>query len=958
MKKIILASLFVVTSIFAAPAYERIEDKNTLKILTPALAERKTAKIRLSNGLQAYLISDPGVHESAAALAVEAGSWQDPKEYPGMAHFLEHMLFMGTAAYPKENEYAQYIQDNGGQLNAYTAPDRTVYIFSINNEAFKGALDRFSHFFIDPLFLPNAIGRELHAIDQEHAKNIENDLWREYMIRKETGNPHHPNAGFSTGNASTLAGIPQEALKKWYREHYSSNRMHLVAVSPLPIEEMIQLAVDQFSAVPNHQLEPAAYPEEIMSAQQKGHYIYIKPVKDLKSVTLSWHLPKEIALDNETATPSLIGYALANGTENGLLEQLKREKIGEDVTVSSDRWSKNDLFFSIDITLTEAGTKQMETAIQRTFQAIHRLKETGVPRYIFDEQQRMDKIGYEYQSRQDAYGFVSSEVSDLLYEKLDTFPLKSTMPLRYDAGQIRKMLESLTPDSCTYVVKADPKLTGVMPTAHEKWMNASYAIKEIPSSQLMAWNQAKNHPQIDIPSANPFLPQSLALIPPPESLPAHPTLVASEDFGKMYFKQDQKYQVPETTVLISLQTPEQNGSPKARALFDLYIRALSEKLCSPLFYASQAGLGVNFSQNQFNFGLYVSGYSEKIPLFLSTLLQSLQDVSPTTAEFEIYKESLLSSYDNASKELPVRQSVQLMNSVIYNNSPTPGAKYEALKNISHENFLHFTHELFKTSYAESLVYGNLDSNQAAQIWSDLKTTLKSTPFLESKHYKQGVLSPSDKLGPYMIVQNTERQGNSALLMLHQGPFTMEKRAVQQLLSNALKEDFYNTLRTKQQTGYIASSWDTEIERQLLQFFAVQSNSHQPAELLARFELFLEEFCRHFPKKISEQRFETLKTSLVKELEMPPETMSSKASELYTLAFDYDADFDWFPKRIEAVKKLTYQDFITASKTYLARSNLKRLAVLMEGVLPEQNQFRYEPIQQDAIKDIGPYISYK
>ncbi|HEY5235781.1 MAG TPA: hypothetical protein VIJ14_06355, partial [Rhabdochlamydiaceae bacterium] len=68
MRKFIFATLlFAGTSLFCTPAYEKIEDKNTLKILTPALAERKTAKIRLSNGLQAYLISDPAAHESAAA---------------------------------------------------------------------------------------------------------------------------------------------------------------------------------------------------------------------------------------------------------------------------------------------------------------------------------------------------------------------------------------------------------------------------------------------------------------------------------------------------------------------------------------------------------------------------------------------------------------------------------------------------------------------------------------------------------------------------------------------------------------------------------------------------------------------------------------------------------------------------------------------------------------------------
>ncbi|HEY5259420.1 MAG TPA: insulinase family protein, partial [Rhabdochlamydiaceae bacterium] len=123
--KWLIAALCLVQQVCFAQ-FEFVEDEAKLPILNPALKDRKTAKLRLDNGLEVYLVSDPGSDQSAAALSVEAGSWMDPKEYPGMAHFLEHMLFMGTGAYPKEFEYMQYIHDNGGTVNAYTATDRTV----------------------------------------------------------------------------------------------------------------------------------------------------------------------------------------------------------------------------------------------------------------------------------------------------------------------------------------------------------------------------------------------------------------------------------------------------------------------------------------------------------------------------------------------------------------------------------------------------------------------------------------------------------------------------------------------------------------------------------------------------------------------------------------------------------------------------------------------------------------
>ena len=344
-------SFYVLTHLYSAD-YTVIEDQATLPILNPALEGRKTEKLVLSNGMKVYLISDPGAEQSAAGLAVEAGSWDDPKEYPGMAHFLEHMLFMGTAAYPKEFEFAQYVIDHGGKYNAFTSSDRTVYMFSINNEAFESTIGRFSHFFIDPLLAPHCIERELHAVDQEHAKNIEHDGWRQWMIFKETGNPDHPHSTFSTGNAHTLSGIPQAALKNWYESHYSANRMHLAIISPLPLDKLRDTAVQAFLAVPSFSVSHKQLPATFTSGKQRGHAFFIKPVKEIKQLSLSWEIPGPFAQDIERQAAELIAYALNRAGENSLLELLKEEKLAEKLYASTDRFSKNALMFSIDIYLT------------------------------------------------------------------------------------------------------------------------------------------------------------------------------------------------------------------------------------------------------------------------------------------------------------------------------------------------------------------------------------------------------------------------------------------------------------------------------------------------------------------------------------------------------------------------------------------------------------------------------
>ncbi|MBT5829149.1 MAG: peptidase M16, partial [Candidatus Latescibacteria bacterium] len=96
----------------------------------------------MDNGIQVLLISDSKFNKSAASLTVTMGALSDPDERLGMAHYLEHMLFMGTQKYPAVDDYPLYISENGGWRNAYTTSDHTNYHFDIKHDAYEGALDR------------------------------------------------------------------------------------------------------------------------------------------------------------------------------------------------------------------------------------------------------------------------------------------------------------------------------------------------------------------------------------------------------------------------------------------------------------------------------------------------------------------------------------------------------------------------------------------------------------------------------------------------------------------------------------------------------------------------------------------------------------------------------------------------------------------------------------------------
>lgn len=90
-------------------------------VLSSPSDDRGFSYIVLANGLEALLISDPDADRSGAALDVRVGSWHDPQEFPGLAHAVEHFLFLGTQKYPGENDYGMFLNAHGGSSNAYVS---------------------------------------------------------------------------------------------------------------------------------------------------------------------------------------------------------------------------------------------------------------------------------------------------------------------------------------------------------------------------------------------------------------------------------------------------------------------------------------------------------------------------------------------------------------------------------------------------------------------------------------------------------------------------------------------------------------------------------------------------------------------------------------------------------------------------------------------------------------------
>ena len=113
-------------------------------IVKSANDNRQYHSFTLPNQLKVLVISDPDTDKAAAALDVHVGSNANPEGRQGLAHFLEHMLFLGTEKYPEAGGYQKFISEHGGTHNAYTDFEHTNYFFDVDKDFLAPTLDRFA----------------------------------------------------------------------------------------------------------------------------------------------------------------------------------------------------------------------------------------------------------------------------------------------------------------------------------------------------------------------------------------------------------------------------------------------------------------------------------------------------------------------------------------------------------------------------------------------------------------------------------------------------------------------------------------------------------------------------------------------------------------------------------------------------------------------------------------------
>ncbi|AAD19093.1 protein-degrading enzyme-like protein [Chlamydia pneumoniae TW-183] len=914
--------------------FKVVPNQCPLQVSTPAAADQKIEKIICSNGLPLLIISDPNLPTSGAALLVKTGNNADPEEYPGMAHFTEHCVFLGNEKYPEVSGFPGFLSENNGVHNAFTYPNKTVFVFSVEHSAFSDALDQFVHLFINPKFRQEDLDREKYAVHQEFAAHPLSDGRRVHRIQQLVAPQGHPCARFGCGNASTLTPVTTEKMAEWFKLHYSPENMCAIAYTSAPLSKAKKQFSKIFSQIPrskNYERQEPFLPSGDTSSL-KNLYINqaIQPTSNLE---IYWHI-------YESSHPIPLGCykalaeVLRNESKNSLVSLLKNEQLITDLDVEFFRSSLNTGEFYISYELTEKGDKHYSQVIDSTFQYLRYIQEHGIPNYTLEEISTINALNYCYSSKSPLFDLLCKQIVSLGNEDLSTYPYHSLVYPKYSSEDESALLNLVSdPEQARFVLSSKNSEHWEEATQlHDPIFDMTYYVKALDGVQ--DYGKVQSLKPIALPKPNLFIPKEVTLpgvhLLKKQEFPFAPALSYQDDKLTLYHCEDHYYTAPKLSSQIRIRSPQiSRSSPQFLVATELYCLAVNDQLLREYYPATQAGLSFTSALGGDGIDLRVSGYTTTVPALLNSILTSLPNLEISYETFLVYKKQLLELYQGALLNCPVRSGLDELASQVMKETYSNTTKLSALEKLSFSEFQAFASNLFNSVHLEVMVLGNLSEQQKKDYLEMLQvfTASRSSHATKPFYYELQSQEISEIHHDYPLTAN-----GMLLLLQDKSSPSIQGKVCAEMLFEWLHHITFEELRTQQQLGYMVGARYREFASRPFGFLYIRSDAYSPEELLAKTSLFLNKVSAS-PEKfgISQEKFANIRKAYINKILEPEHSLDMMNSALFSLAFERPfVEFSTPDLKIAIAETLTYEEFLKYCQCFLSNELGTQTSVYIRG----------------------------
>ncbi|MEC7030889.1 MAG: insulinase family protein [Pseudomonadota bacterium] len=845
----------------------------------------------LDNGLSMVVVEDPQAENAAAAMYVGVGTENDPQGLEGLAHFLEHMLFIGTEEYPEVDALSHFVTSRGGGYNAFTARDHTQYFFSVKPESFQEAFNIFSSFFIKPLLSQEYVDRERHAVHAEFKIHQEEDGWREHMINAITGNPEHPANRFSIGNLDTLSecedGALRAALVKFYETYYSAKNMYFVAVTPDASDQAVSLIKERLGAIPTFDLFQPKFPNRI-DEKSNARFIQYKTLQDSRELSLQFRIPSQ-KLYYLSPAVSYISSLVGDEGDDSLLANLKEKGYATGLSAGAYEISDKEDLFQVSISLTPEGYNHYDDVVAAVIQTIELIRSQGVSLDRFHQMQRVGYLHYLYPNYQSPMRQVNSLVANMPH-----YPNRMLIKRNYitdesifDAQHIYQVLNDLRLDNARIWLSAPDVET----TQTEPIFGAEYSDRAISTEEVVNWFRPRDY-HIKLPGKNPFLPDNVTLYQGSE-------MIKPSKKNSRWYMADYQFGQPKRFLATQLVTSPITSAEDTAAL-ELMAGILNFQTTEHLYPAAMAGLSWGVDTNWLGLVIHSSGLGDKQPQLVDYLLSSIKAMDEVVSDdvFSMVQQKQLESLDAMQYEPPYLFANRALGNILRPGGQDIIAYRKALQSITPKGLQDFIRRHFSQVAVRSFYYGNVTERDAQQYQPNLASFNLTNKGLDKTPNQLLSINEDEKA---IYITNSQKDYASLSYIQMPGSRYVDKASAL-VLAKMIHSPMFQELRTEEQIGYAVSCRYLPVASWPAVVFLIQSPTVNPEAIYDRVKMFLQ--AGSFWDKTA---FKTIKNALIKEMLEPHKTMDAQFGDYWDKISNTSLAFDAREKLSEALKQLTYDD---------------------------------------------------
>lgn len=879
--------------------------------------QRQYQHIRLANQLDVVLISDPTAEKSAAALSVDVGWLNDPATQQGLAHFLEHMLFMGTARFPDPDGYGNFMRQHGGTTNAFTN-QLTNYMFEINHSHYEEALDRFADFFKAPLLLPDYVEKERHAVNSEWSMMQNQDAWAQRALSAQLLGAHPANQ-FWIGNLDTLSDKEgsklHDELVAFYQRYYSANRMKLVLISSDPLPQMQLLAQRYFADIENKQLDtprPTVQLDFTKRQPQRVHYV---PNSEMQLLKLEFTIDNNIN-DFASKPNAYLAHLLSSDMPGTPAQQLKAMGLLDMLAVDYDpKWYGNYGQLNITAVLTEAGMQQREAITAILMQYIALIREQGVDAKYYQEIRTSLQNQFNFLEKTTGFNYAANLSAAMQY-----YPIQSVVsaPFQYDkfdAPAIQNLLGQLVPERLTvwHISQREPA------TESLQYFSGKYAVTEINQQQLSAWQQPLI--PLALPGLNRFQPESFAL---KHSAYTKPTQIYKQDAVEAWLMGSSQFaDQPRGQLLMQWHQPTAKQTAKEAVMHGLWQVAFLLNHQALWQEASAAGMQIQPEADEYDLVLKLTGFTDKQAALVSQIAEIL--ATPVTAQqFSQNMDLLQRSLRSVEQMMQFQQAGELLKAVLSSGRFEFAEVLAATEQVTLDELNAYIQQTLAQSQLRLLAQGNYNEEDVTTIAKALAGTAGT-----SRDY-QVFNSWQPQPGQRLSIMRTNPQADSTvfrLQVLPKGDYA--GKAAAKVLSGHLHQAFFNQLRTEEQLGYVVQAMDMPLNEHAGLMLVIQSPALSAQQLQLRVDSFLQQYAQQLAA-LSEEGFAQLKQAQLLELQRAPANLDEEFKATSSDWLRNRLSFNNKQQLIEAVQALTLADMQQFYQQAVLSEQAAALQVVLKG----------------------------